>query len=536
MNKQKTKGYLKNSLKTFRIGTAPTLILDISGAGDETIEIRPLDFFDYDEDTYGLLYTSRTGAGQGNRVFKLATSAKSGFNHVWTKQGVVLSPTPAAWDDQLGGAALTKNGSTWVLIYDDFSGGQMGVATGTNLLSLTKHASNPVMDNTASVGAFNRYLRHPSANIIGDTLYCHYEGRELTAGTIVKSNLGYATCPLSDLTDWTIHPEILVDASNIEYGRGVNDAVANAKIIFIDGWYYWWFQAYGVQNDAEDYDFGGTSYAYSKDLVNWNIVGTENYHVYMGLFGYNGSSDFYATCQEVTPVYHNGVKSIYMWDLTSTGIGKIELDGDAFVNTFRGFTMADNFNDNSIDVSKWTTGTGSGITISETGGKIEIVCDGVGSESGDPVLLESIASINSDDGNVICCFDMTRSTPTTGDYFSYEISNADRTTGIRIQRATTTNTIDIYVYEGGVLALGRNFAFTGSDKFKIQIGQRNIINIYKGNGTVFSHVTEWTTATFTNIDFTFKIVANNSVGQTLTLDNFAFGEYDSGLTSTFEIQ
>jgi hypothetical protein len=533
MSRQKQKVFLGSSLKTFKLGTAPTVVLDISGVGNETIEIRPLDFFDYSDTEYGLLYTSRLSGTQGDRVFKLATSLKADFNHVWTKQGLVLSPAFGQWDDELGGAALTKNGDTWILIYDDFRDGIVGLATGTNLLSLTRHASNPLLDNTASVGAFNRYLRHPSANIIGDTLYFHYEGRELFAGTIVKSNLGYATCPLSDLTDWTIHPEILVDATNIQYGRGANDAVANAKIIFINGFYYWWFQAYGVQTDAEDYDFGGTSYAYSKDLINWTIIGTDNYHVYMGLFGYNGSNDFYATCQEVTPVYHNGVKSLYMYDLTSSAIGKIELDGVDFVNTFRGFTMADNFDDNSIDVAKWTTGTGSGITIAETGGKIEIVADGVGTESGNPVLLESIASLNSDAGNIICVFDMTRSTPTTGDYFSYEISNADRTTGIRIQRATTANTIDIYVYEGGVLALGRNFAFLGSEKFKIQIGQRNVLNIYKGNGDVFAHVTEWTTTTFTNIDFTFKIIANNSTGQTLTLDNFAFGEFDSGLTATF---
>lgn len=519
---------------TFQIGTAPTVMLASSGTGDEALEIRPLDFFEYDENTWGLLYAAKSSSLGSTRTFKYATSAKSGFNHIWTKQGTVLSGGGGAWDEALGGATLAKNGSTWILLYCSIGTGKIGVATGTSLGSLTKNASNPVIDNTASSG-FNKYLRHPIATVKDSTLYCHYEGRAEFANKIINSKIGYATAPLSDLTDWTISSDILIEPTDISYASGQNNAVANANIIKVGNYYYMWFQGYPPQDSASEFEFGGTSYAYSTDLLNWTIIGTNNYHVYMGLFGYNGSNDYYHTCQEVTPVYDGSTFCLYMWDLTSSDIGKIDLDGGVFINTFRGFEMADNFDDNIIDTSKWTIGSGDGITVSETGGKLVIDCDGVGSETGYPILVESKTSLNNDDGVIVCCFNLERSTPTTGDAYVVEISNSDNSNVVRLMVSTTANKIRYIVRESSANIVDQTYDYTGDDTFKFVISKRDIVELWRKDGANFVHVHQRTGLTgINNTDWTFKLKANNSAGQTVSLNDFAFGHYDSGKVATFQ--
>jgi len=391
------------------------------------------------------------------------------------------------------------------------------------------------MDNTASTG-FNKYLRHPIATIIGSTLYCHYEGRPTAANLITTSKIGYATAPLTDLTDWTISGSVLIDPTDIGYATADDSAVVNPNIIKIGNYYYLWFQAFASWVASGVGAYGGTSYAYSEDLINWTIVGTENYHIYMGLFGFNSSSDFYQTCQEVTPVWDGLNMSIYFWNSKSDNIGKIDLNGAAFTNVFRGFSLSDNFDDNDIDTDKWTIGSGTGITVSETGGKLQIVCDGA-STQGFTTLVTSKTIMNNDDGNIVCCFNFERSLPTTGDTYGAELSNSDRSNSIRLQRHTAVaNKIEFRINEGVTTVVNELFDFDGDDVFKIVIGARNLIELWKGNGVYFDFLHQYeSTSVFNNTDWTFKLNAVNSIGsgQTIKLDNFAFGEFDSGKISTF---
>lgn len=524
--------------RSFNIGTAPTVVLASSGTGDEAQEIRPLDFFEYDDSTWGLLYAAKSSTTASTRTFKYATAAKSGFNHTWTKQGTVLSGGGGgAWDENLGGATLTKNGSTWILLYCSIAQGKIGVATGTSLGSLTKNGSNPVIDNTAAT-AFNKYLRHPIATIKDSTLYCHYEGRSASANQIINSKIGYATAPLTDLTDWTISSDVLIEPTDITYASGQNNAVANANIIKIGSYYYMWFQGYPAQDTGSEFEFGGTSYAYSTDLLNWTIVGTENYHVYMGLFGYNESNDFYHTCQEVTPVYDGSTLCLYMWDDRSSDIGKIDLDGGVFTNTFRGFTVADNFDDNSIDTGKWTTASGNGISVAETGSKMVVTCDGASDDSTFNVWLKSNYSLNSDDGVVVCCFNLERTTPVTGDFYGVELSNNDlgNDNVIRLGRDTTSGQIRIIIRENNVTITQNSYAYSGNETFKIIISKRNRYDVYRGDGANFEHIEGAVISGFENTDWTFRLKAVNSIGggQTISLNDFAFGEYDSGKLATFQ--
>lgn len=523
-------------LKTFNQGTTPTTVFTPVGE-DEVDGIRPLKFFSYDSNTYGLLYLAGSMSIAQTRKIKLATSLKSGFNHSWTRQGTVLEGGGAGqWDYKIGSADIVHDGSQWILAYDTFDTGVVGIATGTDLLNLTKHVSNPLIDNSASTGAFNRYLRHVNLNIIGDTLYCHYEGRKDFVQPIINSNIGYATAPLSDITNWTIHSDILVNSKDINYSTGANGALINANIISVDGYYYIWWMGYVPSQSGFAYELGGTSYAYSTDLVNWNIVGDEHYHIKTTLFGYNTSNDYYATVQEVTPVYHNGVMSIYMWDITSPNIANIELNGSPFVNTFPDFEMSDNFNDGIVDTNKWTVGTGNGITVSETGGKLQIVCDGIGSEASEPVILESKTTLNNDDvGSIVCCFNMESEVTGVGDLYSFELSSLDRNYGVRFERSSVVDKITVKRIEAGVETFSQDINYFGDRYFKIVIWGRTNVYIFMNSGLYFQNLFNWEDInSITNISWSFKVIANNSSGQTLKMNDFAIGVYDNGKLSTFQ--
>lgn len=529
---------------TFNEGTEAVLVLDASGSGDEALEIRPNHFFEYDANTWGLLYMAKSSSSNDTRTIKLATSPKSGFvpeTAIWTKQGTVLTRGSGQWDSQLASATVVKDGSTWILMYESFVNGQVGLATGTDLLSLTKHPSNPVINNNAS-SDFNKYMRHPVAIISGTDLYCMHEGRDGAPNLIEGSALGYAKCPLSDLTNWTISSTPLIDPTNIQYARGPFSNAANANIVEIDGIYYWWFQGYGnvTQNELS---YGGTSYAYATNLEGpWTIVGTENYHIYMGLDGYNGSNDFYETWQEVTPVVVDGqTPAMYGWSVTSSGIGNITLDGSTFTNQFRGFSVDDNFNAGSIDTSKWTVdNTSSGISVTQSGGSLNIVADGLVNNSNFDTVFESVDSLNNDDGVVVFFVDLTVSDPQTGDIYVVEISNAARNYAVRLSRSTTTDMITFRILRNSTIIESEDVDFTGgTGKFKIIIKERSVFELWKADSTdtYFDPLLSFSPSGMTNRDWSIKAVTNNTIaagGQTISFNQISFGRYDHGLVSYFE--
>ena len=297
------------------------------------------------------------------------------------------------------------------------------------------------------------------------------------------------------------------------------------------------FAGHGRWNTGNGGSFGGISYATSTDLLTWTIIGTDNYHIYQGLNGYNGSDEFYQIAQEGTPVWDGEKMAVYFWNYVSDNIGKIELDAGTFENVFRGFIETDNFTDNIIDKGKWIIdNSGAGITASETGGKLQVFCDGL-SNSSNTFVVESKRFMNNDDGMMVCCFDFDRSIPTTGDFWLVEISNADRSEAIKIQRSTTANKMFIRYATGGVSDTNLlEVDFDGTDIFKIVLYARNKAEVWKGNGLYFELLDVYDMTDAANDDFTFKILAGNSIGggQTITLDNFAFGEFDSGKVSTFK--
>lgn len=530
-----------NAPLSFNLGTAPTSVLAASGAGDESVSIRPLQFFEYDATNWGLLYLA-DGGGNTSRTIKLATSAKSGFAHSWTKQGTVIAAgTGGDWDISIGSATLVKNGSTWIVLYESFSDGVVGAATGTNLLSLTKHASNPLIDNTAS-SDFNKYIRHPIAVLNGGTLYCIHEGRP--HGNIASdSKIGYATASVSDLTSWTVFDTVLIDPSTIDYAKGNNPTIANAMINEINGIYYMWFLANPGVAQSENFNnfsLGGISYAYSRDLLNWTIVGSENFHVYMGLFGYDASNSFYQHLQEVTPIYDGTDLSLYMWGSSSPDIAKVDLDGAAFENTARGFDVTDNFDDGSINGSLWSTTSGGGVTVSESGGSLVVSKDGAQAQALTTVV-ESVTSWDSDAvGSIVCGFDIDVSDHNSTDYWSYEISDATNVNSFRIIRSNTTDKAVYVIRVNSVLIDSAEIDFTGSESFKFLISNRNQIRIFRANGTsgwvcIANQNLDGTANEINGANFTFKINVINSVSSanTLKLNNIAIGEYDNGLVSSF---
>ena len=165
-----------------------------------------------------------------------------------------------------------------------------------------------------------------------------------------------------------------------------------------------------------------------------------------------------------------------------------------------------------------------------------IDCDGVNQENNNPFVLESAISLNSDDGNVVCVFDLERSTPTNGDFYAVELSNDNNDNVIRLVRSTTANSIRLVVLEGGSTKTQNTFPYSGSDTFKVRVSKRNKWALFRKSGEDFEFLAENEQAGFEGTDWKFKVMVNNNSGQTISLDNFAMGRFDLGKTGLFMVQ
>ena len=113
-------GLNRTTPKKFQLGSPPLVVLQ-NGGGDEAFGIRPLQFFDYSDTEWGLLYLAQQGSSNLTRTIKLATANKSGFDHTWIKQGQVLDKGSGSdWDRGIGGGNVVRYGEQWILIYDGF--------------------------------------------------------------------------------------------------------------------------------------------------------------------------------------------------------------------------------------------------------------------------------------------------------------------------------------------------------------------------------------------------------------------------------
>ena len=167
---------------------------------------------------------------------ELFTSANGQTN--WTSQGLILEPTPAAWDSStVGVPSLWKEGSTWHMLYRG-TGSQeaIGHATAATVTGpWTKNPANPVITGTNGQWDQGGAEAAPGQPIkVGSTYYVYYESRD--------SNRSIGVATSTDLTTWTKH------ASNpiMEGGRF-------CPCVWKDGDFYYYIGAHytGTQLGSE---------------------------------------------------------------------------------------------------------------------------------------------------------------------------------------------------------------------------------------------------------------------------------------------
>jgi hypothetical protein len=160
----------------------------------------------YENGTFYLVYE---GAGDGSKGFNgdigLATST-DGVN--FTKQGVILWHNKSGWESvNIGTPSLYKENGVWYLHYHGYDGNtcQIGVASGTDLMHLTKASANPIIKSipgTAQAGTAGR--RGIVKN--GSRYYMVYEVSEAKpagAGGFEGVKWSSSMASSSDLINWT---------------------------------------------------------------------------------------------------------------------------------------------------------------------------------------------------------------------------------------------------------------------------------------------------------------------------------------------
>jgi hypothetical protein len=184
-----------------RSGSNPVVTPGAATEWDDTRVTSPCVWIE--GSTWYMLYAGEGGDGEWK--VGLATSSDG---TTWTKDGSnpVLEGTAATWDAGgiVPGSAMLKESSTYSFFYwgytdsGDYSTWKIGLATGTDLTSLSKSGSNPVLagggDDSWNVGVLE-----PFVVLEGSTYVMFYQGNETAAND--RSSVGYATS--SDKTTWT---------------------------------------------------------------------------------------------------------------------------------------------------------------------------------------------------------------------------------------------------------------------------------------------------------------------------------------------
>jgi predicted GH43/DUF377 family glycosyl hydrolase len=181
----------------------------------------------YDDLKTGPRVVVRFGAGDYRMWYEAVSSsgitsvayATSPDGLVWTKQGVVMTPTLAWEKSEVSPNSIVVEGSTLWLYYHGGgypgTGGvrlglaEIGLATSTDGMTWTKHG-NPVLD-VGATGSFDvKQVAEPRVITIGATYRMYYTGRDASdqnALGVATSSDGitwtkYASNPILDATRW----------------------------------------------------------------------------------------------------------------------------------------------------------------------------------------------------------------------------------------------------------------------------------------------------------------------------------------------
>lgn len=435
----------------------------------ETVDdaLRDQCIFEIDSNTWGMSYA--VGLTEIRAGVKYATAAKSN-PHVWTKLNspFLVQSNPVGWDKDIDSGDIIKlDDGSWVMCYTDETTGKFGIATRTagTFGAFTKHASNPVLDNTADTGAWNQYIRHASIIKRGSTYYTFFEAREGAANGsgVIERRIGKATS--TDLVNWTL------DDTPVFQKADFADTIFLSRnqfwmphVIEVNGIYY--MSLLSFTEDADISNAGGFYIATSPDLETWTIMNTS--YPLISVYRPCGDWDDHLI-QEPSLFYENGNFHIYFngssaSSSSSYNIGYLTLS----LGTQPGIpadTFSDDFDDTTINPAKWNAQPQGGITLTEVGGRLLI--QGDGSTQALVEILEGLTGYASNIPSSSMAFGYQREAIAGGDV-RIGLFNSDNTTFVCFSTGTTLNTIRLRITVGGVSTFDNTVTYMGG-RLKIAI-------------------------------------------------------------------
>lgn len=443
--------------------------------------IRDQDVFEIDANTWGMVaMVGGTGGTPGVRLGIRYWTAPKNDPHNWTLQpGYLIESDTGSWDvniDACSAPFFDTSDSLWKIWYSDYSAGMVGYAykSGDFGIGFTKYASNPVIDNTASVGAFNQYIRHVCGFKLGSTYYLFYEGRDDDPeGETSIHSIGKATS--SDGINWTLDTDPIWDTSDEIF---IGTYLQNNGMWMPDvkqlsnGKFYMVFSVYGNDSNGDGGHGEGFGIAVSEDIsdnANWQIL-TSQRPIIKRMQPYTDFDSF--SNEEMSWFEESG--NIWLYNNgapqnTGHQVGRYLLNKGTFDDTIQPSILEDGFNDESLDISKWTYTPSGGMSVTEEDFVLKI--SGDGSSDSLTEILRGKSGVNSVSDEVwTLTFNYARDTFDGGDCI-IGMSNAAGTNIVSIRnQATGLNRLILDLTIGGVSLYNEivDFDFTDGDMVQIK--------------------------------------------------------------------
>jgi hypothetical protein len=251
-------------------------------------------------------------------------------------------------------------------LFDAFSAGTIWLSSGADFDNMATQNGGPVIDNTGAGAVWNRYMRHPCIIKKDSTYHLFFEGRQSGPNISEDGKLGHATS--SDMINWTLDANPLLDPA--DYSGDFNTTLMPYIAKFGD-YYILAFIGYAAF-DTSTAEFGGSvKYMVSTDLANWTLMG-ENFGIeyFWGQLGEFGDYSI----QEPILWDRDGEYLLYFWNRYN-GIGYASLTGGVFNDVFPAAIVTEPFT-GALDTVEWAKTEQEGVTVTQSGGLLEVDCDG----------------------------------------------------------------------------------------------------------------------------------------------------------------
>jgi len=149
--------------------------------------------------------------------------------------------------------------------------------------------------------------------------------------------------------------------------------------------------------------------------------------------------------------------------------------------------LTDDFGDASLDTAKWDLTTDTNVSSAESGGTYTFT-DTTTAGTGNDTYLQSDNQFSNNGVTLVLKADLTKSTQNNATYFM-RLNNIDTGTDyISIQSRSVSNSVGLYLYEGGVQTYGFVYSLSGgiSNSFKIVVNDTDVSYYYwSGSAWVF---------------------------------------------------